>query len=180
MKYSGAFFIKDLSDLVSMINSTAFEAFYRSAYPRLYATAAQILGDEESARDIVSDAFEYAWNHFDQIPEDRMLPYLISHVRSRSIDHLRRQQTHDSYIEFVQTITSEIDDNESGIREARVKEVHRVLNLLTPRTRTIFIECYVKHKKYAEVADQLGISAVAVKKAIMQALDTFRRECRIF
>lgn len=163
-----------------MINSTVFESFYRSAYPRLYATAAQIVGDEETARDIVSDAFEYAWNHFDQIPEDHMLPYLISHVRSRSIDYLRRQQTHDSYIEFVQTITSEIDENESGIRESRAKEVHRVLNLLSPRTRTIFIECYVKRKKYAEVAEQIGISTVAVKKAIMKALDTFRREYHDF
>jgi len=158
------------------MDNTRFASFYHSQYARLVSLAARILCDDEAARDIVSDAFEYAWIHFDELDEKTLATHLYTIVRSRSVDQLRRRDVHDTYVEFVLTVNDEEDESQSPDRERRAREVHRVLSEMSQRTRQIFIECYVNHLHYAEVAEKLGISQVAVKKSVMQALAAFRRE----
>lgn len=43
-------------------------------------------------------------------------------------------------------------------------------------TRHILEECYVRRKKYQEVADELNISVSAVRKHIVKALSVLRKE----
>ena len=49
----------------------------------------------------------------------------------------------------------------------------------TVRTRYVLEECYFHRKKYAEVAENIGISINAVKKHIMKALNLLREEFRL-
>jgi len=157
-------------------DTTHFANFYHAQYARLVSLAAQILSDDEAARDIVSDAFEYAWRHFDEHDEKTLASHLYTIVRSRCIDQLRHRDVHDSYVQFILVANDEEEETTISDRERRAREVHRVLAEMSDRTRQIFIECYVNHLHYAEVAEKMGISQVAVKKAVMQALAAFRRE----
>ena len=158
------------------MDTTHFARFYHAQYARLVSLAAQILCDDEAARDVVSDAFEYAWRHFDEFDEKTLASHLYTIVRSRCIDQLRHRDVHDSYVQFVLVANDEEDTSHYADRERRVREVHRILSEMNERTRQIFLECYVNHLHYAEVAEKMGISQVAVKKCVMQALAAFRRE----
>lgn len=153
-----------------------FEQFYHANYSRLLSLATRLLCDEEEARDVVSDAFEYGWSHFDKESEQVLSSHLYTLVRCRCIDLLRHRQVHETYVEFMLAINSEEEAMTHLERERRIQEVQRIMGLLTERTRKIFSECYINHKHYADVAEQMGISIVAVKKAVMQALATFRKE----
>lgn len=162
------------------MDSINFARFYHAQYGRLVSLAARILCDDEAARDIVSDAFEYVLQHFEEMEEKTLASHLYSIVRSRSIDQLRHRDVHESYVQFVLLANDEEEFSDSAARERRAREVHRVLMEMSERTRQIFIECYVNHLHYAEVAEKLGISQVAVKKAVMQALAAFRKEKQKF
>lgn len=48
-----------------MKDSTEFELFFKTYYFRLYSYAMHIVHDDEEAKDIVYDCFEYMWNHYD-------------------------------------------------------------------------------------------------------------------
>ena len=54
------------------------------------------------------------------------------------------------------------------------KLVEEMFSHLSPPTDEILRMCYLKRMKYAEVAEQLGISPSTVKKHIMKALRILR------
>ena len=54
--------------------------------------------------------------------------------------------------------------------------IHKAISTLTAHTRLILEECYVRRKKYQEVADELNISVSAVRKHIVKALSVLRKE----
>ena len=60
--------------------------------------------------------------------------------------------------------------------EEKQQRLRKVIRILTPRTRHILEECYIRKKKYQEVADELEISVSAVRKHIMKALQAMRDE----
>lgn len=62
--------------------------------------------------------------------------------------------------------------------EAKIEKMRQLIGTLTPQTRTILEACYFKGKKYADVAEELGISTSAVKKHIVQALKILREEVK--
>ena len=56
-------------------------------------------------------------------------------------------------------------------REAIIK---KTIEMLPDTTRTIFILCFVEHKKYAEAAEVLHVSLSTIKKHIVRALKLIR------
>ena len=80
----------------------------------------------------------------------------------------------DLYLQL--TLEEEVPLQEEDERLARIAGV---LNRLPVRTRYVLEECYFHRKKYAEVAENIGISINAVKKHIMKALNLLREEFRL-
>jgi len=80
--------------------SKDFEMFFKTHYFRFYSYALHIIGNEEEARDIVSDCFEYLWKHLAYDNIDNWTTYAYSYIRNKSIDSLRHQDVLRKYADF--------------------------------------------------------------------------------
>lgn len=158
-----------------MRDKTDFEKFYLDNYNKLYYFACQLVSDDEVCRDIVSDAFEYAWIEFNNPDVRDWKKYIYSFIRNKCVDYIRKQTVQGKYADFCQKIYAEgKEDIDYENFDKRIATMRKIIAGFTPQTRKIFLLCYVKGKKYAEVAEELGISTNAVKKHIMKALKQLR------
>lgn len=159
-----------------------FERFFKDNYARSYRYAISLVGDGEAARDIVADSFEHLMRHFSTQqppPTDTDLRnLLLTMVRNKSADHYRRLNVRDRYAQHVVASAERADTVDAGEHEAQVDAIYRAMDLLTPKTRAIVEAHYLQHKKYGEVAREMGISESAVKKHVMQALSVFRERLK--
>lgn len=154
-----------------------FEQFFRDSYTSLYHFALQMIGDGEVCRDIVSDAFENVWAAYRKQPDLVLRTRAYNIVKNKCVDHIRHESARSRYADFCMRAY----DNQTGKdalqeTEMKIEAMYRVMDTLTPNTRHVLEECYFKHKKYAEVAEKMGISVSAVSKYIVKALKVLRSE----
>ena len=157
--------------LKSFIYKRRFEEIYTGNYTRLYYYALHIMNDEETAKDILNDVFTALWNNIETIDISKINAYLMTSVRNRSVDHLRRTVLESQYTEEYLHTAEIFYDDYSDEKDRLVEEM---FSHLSPPTDEILKMCYLKRMKYAEVAEQLDISPSTVKKHIMKALKILR------
>ena len=158
-----------------MNEQAEFEQLFKSQYTTLYYIALQLVGDEETSRDIVSDAFEYICNRFEEITYSGAKSYLRTLVKSKSLDFLRHRQVEEKYIRLSQAQEVGVEERNWQREELRERIISETLEHLPERTRKILTLCYMQHHSYQEAATLLGISVSAIGKHINRALTAFRR-----
>jgi len=155
----------------SLSYKSRFERVYTENYLRLYYYALHIVNDDEAAKDILNDVFMAFWKNIGGFREENVRAYLMTSVRNRAVDFLRRNvlqsQYTDEYLHGIEVFY----DNYSDEKDKLVEEM---LGRLSPPTDQILEMCYLKRMKYAEVAEQLDISPNTVKKHVMKALKILR------
>lgn len=160
------------------LSKEQFETIYKTYYHRLYYYSLQIIKEEETAKDIINDVFEKIWSQRNKLSEDTMSSYLYVIVRNKCIDYLRHKYIEQQYAELYDIIV--FDDSEDyELYEERLLQIEKVIESLGEPTKSIFTKCYFDNKKYAEVAQEYGISSSGVKKHIMKVLGLIRKECAI-
>ena len=154
-----------------MIEESAFDGLFRRYYTELYIFAKRLVLTDADSQDIVSEAYEDVWNNMARLEVDTVRAFLYKNVRNKCIDHLRRLATRRNYVQLMSRITQEYDmaDRLTELHE-RECIINEVLDSLPDYTRQVFTACYVDHKKYIEVAEEMGISTNTVKKYIVRAL----------
>lgn len=154
-----------------MIEESAFDGLFRRYYTELYIFAKRLVLTDADSQDIVSEAYEDVWNNMARLEVDTVRAFLYKNVRNKCIDHLRRLATRRNYVQLMSRITQEYDmaDRLTELHE-RECIINEVLDSLPDYTRQVFTACYVDHKKYIEVAEEMGISTSTVKKYIVRAL----------
>lgn len=150
-----------------------FGQFFKTHYPSLYYYALQILKDEETSRDIVSEAFTHVWEHFDPNQMQTLPAFLQKMVKNKCIDYIRHSHVHAQYADYyLHAVDEGYSNNEES--EERIRLATEMLNLLPDTTRHVLEECYLKHKKYREVAEEMNVCQETVKRHIMKALKMLR------
>lgn len=156
------------------MQAVEFERFFKENYSKIYYLALSLVHDDEAARDIVSDSFEYLFTHHADLKAAEACNYLFVIVRHRCSDYFRKQVVHQRYSNFVNYTSERMDTMDFLEHEDQVERILEMMKFLTPKTRDILEAHYIKGKKYSEVAVDFGISESAVKKHVMQALKFFR------
>lgn len=156
-------------------DKTDFDILFRTYYSQLCFYAYHLINDLEASKDITSDAFEYLWLHLEEINMTTAKTYLYSFVHSKSIDYIRHQGIQKEFIKYSE-LTEEDVETDFDDYDERLILIRKAMNNLTPYTRLILEECYIRQKKYKEVADELEISVNTVKKYIVKALRSIRLE----
>lgn len=159
-----------------MGKTDTFITYYKSNYPRFIKFARSIVNDVEVSKDIVNDAFEFLWRNYDNVDLDTITPYLYKTIRNKCLDQLKMEGVRAEYLAFVRR-TSESVETETSIEDYYDK-LNKALDKLTPYNRHILEECYLKKKKYKEVAQELNVSVAAIHKNISKALRFIRSETR--
>ena len=73
---------------------------------------------------------------------------------------------------FLHAVDQCYEDND--IQKERQRQVEEMLDLLPDTTRHVLEECYLNHKKYREVADEMNVCQETVKRHIIKALKLLR------
>lgn len=76
-----------------ILDETIFEGLYYKYSDRLYNFAFRFVSDEQTAQDIVHEAYGTLWEKFEGKESDAWQALLFRIVRNRSIDTLRHQSS---------------------------------------------------------------------------------------
>lgn len=123
-----------------------FEQLYREYHSRLYHYALHLTHDAEAASDVVAEVFAIAWKRRDALDAERVQGYLYAAVHNQSLNWLRRQERLAPMPDSSQHDWTDEDLEEVLAREARIKEIEKVIASMTERTRYVFIQCYYQKR----------------------------------
>ena len=151
-----------------------FEHVFRTFYTSLYFYSLSITGSAANAEDIVQDLFYTLWKERERINILYSLKsYLYKAVRNRSLHFLEKQKTHkhtDEQIAYSNAEEAAINP-QSFLEYKELNEVvQHCLKQLPERRLLIFQLHRFENKKYAEIADNLGVSVKTVEAEISKAL----------
>ena len=150
-------------------NSLDFELFFKIHYSRFYSYALHVIGNEEEARDIVSDYFEFIWKHRAS-NIGNWETYAYSYIRNKCIDSLRHQDVTRKYVDFYIQLMKEEQHREEVFSD-RYLQIKEALAELPDSIRQIVDKNFYEQKIYKEIALELGISESLVKKRMAKAME---------
>ena len=164
----------------------AFEALFQSYAPGLVRFAMSHLNAHEEAEDVVHDIFLRLWNEPTLLQGARSArTYLLTAVRNRVIDVLRRRKLERRWIDTEnawsgsdQARIAEIPDPTGSVDRSELSEldvaIRDAIAQLPERCRAVFLLCRDQGLSYAEAAEVLGVSPVTVKSQMGRALASLR------
>lgn len=147
---------------------------FRCYYARLYRYAFTIVGNEDAAKDIISDVFVHLWNRMGQLDSSSMEHYLIICTRNGCLSYYKKLSYESRYAseylqQFKETYSDYDDEQEKDSR------VLKMIDCLQPPSKDMLIAYYIHGKKHKQIASEMGYSVETVKKYIMNARNELRR-----
>lgn len=159
--------------------ATEFENLFRENYSPLFYYALDWVEKEEVAKDLVSELFCDIWNDFAAHRDKNLKAYLYSALRNRCLNYLRHLVVEQEYQRQMLRQKADIIGDDPKEHEEQLKIIDNIIESLTPRTRLIFVQCYLEGHSYKEVAAMLDISVAAVHKHVSAAFSKFREVFKV-
>lgn len=158
----------------------SFSLIYQRYVASLYHYAKTIRMDADETQDAIQDVFASLWIRRDKVNILDLKAWLFTSLRKQMLYRLRKkkyQSTFESYISFFET---EIQSTNSIIGNISYKELlselNKQLDLLSPQKKNVFVLSRFHQKSHKEIAQELGVSELTVKKQINNVLKIFRRK----
>lgn len=149
-------------------------AFIQREHPRLVGALDLVLGgDVAVAEEIAQEALLRAtsrWETVSQLESPGGWTYRVALNLARS--HLRRRQAERRARSRMHAPAEQVEETD----HAATVELRRALMAMPERDRTVLVLRYYLQLTSAEVADHLGISPAAVRKAASRAVGALRDE----
>lgn len=156
--------------------ATADEALvllYRAHYRELVRLATLLLRNQESAEEVVQDAFVAMHGSWRRLRDpDKALPYLRQTVVNRSRSALRRRSVAERYV--APPLPDAPSAEQGAIGLLTRDEVMRALATLPTRQREALVLRYYADLSEAQIAHAMGISAGAVKSHSSRGIAALR------
>lgn len=151
-----------------------FERLFKEKYSVLFCFATNIIGDQEEAKDIVGDCFEYVWQHWDNFEPKALSTFMFRFVRNRCIDKTRHFSVEEQYRKNI--LSEALSYNESAEDDVaeKMKRVNRTIEAMPPQMRKVFEACFLEKKSYKEASAEFGVSINTIKSHIRKALQMLR------
>lgn len=140
------------------------EFFSQEKADSLWRFATSILGDEESAKDVVQDVFEKVWTR--TLPILNLDAYVTRAVRNACIDLIRsRKEVTDELPEVAGDCVERWDDREL---------VRMAMSQLSERQRTVVHLKDIEGYSYEEISKVVGVQENQVRTILSRARKTMR------
>jgi RNA polymerase sigma-70 factor (ECF subfamily) len=136
--------------------------------PLLYF-AQKLLGNEDTALDVLQEVWLKAFRTIRRLENPRMLrPWLYGTTRGLAIDRIRKEQS-DERLEhaYAERIVSATD--EPAFDEEDAAAVHRALDTLEVKHREVLLLCFLEDMSIAEIASIVACPEGTVKSRIHHA-----------
>ena len=172
----------ELVDRIVTGDIHAFEAIYDRHSAQVFSLAMRITGRRRAAEEATQDAFLTLWRSAARYDTGRgtLRTWLLSIVRNRSIDWLRRERRHDRNLEIDDAIAGGLeapertDEQAASLEEAR--EARQLLLHLPSEQRQVIELAYFNGLTHTEIAAKVGIPLGTVKGRQRLALTRLHRE----
>ena len=145
---------------------------FRKHQPRLLAEARASLYDDAEAQDVVSELFAELLKRQPEVEAGRELAYLCESVRNRCRNVIARKTLTERVTRLYALEQQTENEEEETERLDRLQAFIRTG--LTEAQQRVFQLRFGEERKYREIADELGISEVAVYKHLVAALARIR------
>ena len=160
---------RDLSALGAL-----YDRYGRIAYTLAY----RILGEPETAEDVVKDAFLAVWRGAGTFRRDRGNPrgWLLSIVHHRAVDLLRRRTAfRPAPLEAAGETPADADTAEEAERNVERRSVLEALGTLPEAQRRTIELAYFGGYTHSELAELMGVPLGTVKGRMRIGLQKMRR-----
>lgn len=153
----------DLMERVAAGDTGAFEAIYDRYSTRAYSLARSITGRAGGAEEATQDAFLLLWRKASSFDPERasLSTWLLSIVRYRSIDVLRRAASHGVLDRISDGAAERVEAPErTEDQVVAMQQYERALQLvaeLPPKQREVIALKYVGGYTQEEIAEKVGI-----------------------
>jgi RNA polymerase sigma-70 factor, ECF subfamily len=167
--------IRDDQWVERIINSDkdAFEAIYKSYYPRLFNFLLRYLKSESVIEDIIHNVLFHVWKNRESIePKGTLQAYLFTSVRNQAFKHLNGEKRFDRNATGPETVNGCHDLNPENIYELNQLEgaYLAAVQKLPEKRRHIFLMHRQEQLTYAEIAQVLNISIKTVETQMSRSL----------
>ncbi|MFY8019794.1 MAG: RNA polymerase sigma-70 factor, partial [Bacteroidia bacterium] len=162
-------------------NEPAFEHFFKLHYSELCRFAFSFLGDKDEAEEMVQQVFFNLWAKREAIQLSSSLrAYLFSAVRNKSLNRIEHAQVklmHEKT--YLRNESSHADEAAKKLLQKELNElIKESIDALPEQCRLVFGMSRFENLKYAEIAEQLGISIKTVEKHMGRALKELRERLK--
>ncbi|WP_460140248.1 RNA polymerase sigma factor [Pseudomonas sp. S2_E01] len=157
-----------------------FLKVFLSQRSQMEALVNRRVGCRATSADLVQDLFLRFWRR-PLVQVEELSTYLLRCAGNIAIDHLRSEGTRVRVNEGWQPDEPHSHGSEpQAALEAGndLRHVEAALRALPERTRQIFLLNRIHGRKYAEIANAMGLSQSAVEKHMMRALDACKASLR--
>ena len=158
---------------LSTWDENVFHQLYNSYYKALVNYAMQMLVTQDSAEDVVQNAFMQLWQQGRQSRGDNHIrAFLYNITRNAAIDRLRHDKIVQDYQESYEINAN--GEEESIFTEEVFRQLFEEIDRLPSRQREIFL-LLMKGQKNREIAENLNIAEETVKKLRFRGMKTLRQ-----
>jgi RNA polymerase sigma-70 factor (ECF subfamily) len=171
---------QELAALVTRItrgDEDALAALYDRTSRFVYGIALKIVGEAAAAEDVAMEVYLQAWRTAGSYDAERgrVLPWLITMARSRSLDSLRSRKARRAQLEKDVDDVLDLSDSrpnpESAIIEhGRSRIVREAMAQLAPGHREAIELAYFSGLTHAEAAEKTGLPLGTVKTRIRSGM----------
>ena len=173
---------RNLLALLKEGDHDAYTELYNRYSPVLYAHVLRRLKDREEAKDIIHELFTYIWvNRLTIDIEGHVSGYLYTSIRNRVIKVVAHKVVASKYIDVQQAKNHQHFSSDFLIRENQLRDlIEKEIECLPPRMQEIFVLSRKKYLSHREIAFELNISKLTVKKQVANAIKLLRTRLDLF
>jgi RNA polymerase sigma-70 factor (ECF subfamily) len=140
--------------------------------------ASRLLYDRGEAEDVVQEVFLTLWRRPDCFDPQRGTgrAWLLTVVRNRSMDHLRRRVPRDSVDELAERLPDpcQPDVADQLVAAATSDQLWRLVDSLPPAQAELIRRAYLRGETHQAIAEATGLPLGTVKSRIRLGLDKLR------
>ena len=141
------------------------EQLFRQHYRRMFLTACALLGDDEEARDAVSEVFAYLLSAQWSPEEQRAEAWLLVAVRNQCLNVLKHRKVAAEYSR----------SSLPASRSPLYAEIERyIAEEMTEPLATVVSMRYLEDRRAEDIAKQLGIKRATVYQRLQRGVEQIR------
>lgn len=152
-----------------------FDQVYARHWRPLYRTALRMLGDQQSAEDIIQDAYVRLWENWNTMPHTNIKGWLFTTTYYMVLDRMKQRQSSESIeqAEFAEPLAPGADEL---LRTKQLQlEIDTCVETLPEQCRRVYTMSRHNHLSIKTIALQLGISPKTVEYHVTIALRRIRQ-----
>lgn len=158
----------------------AMEILFRQHYQRLCNYANTLLNDMDESEEVVQQLFVQLWEKRETMEINTSIQsYLFRAARNTALNKIKHMKVRQQHAEEVTALSGQSEyASETVMQNELQKQILLAIESLPEQCRLVFKLSRFEELKYAEIAEQLGISVKTVENHMGKALKIMREKLK--